>query len=168
MLGAATAETLRALHRAHLAALPFENLDAVVLGTAPSLALADVQEKLVRRPRGSYCYERNTLFAAGFVGGEWRDQYAFTLEPFEAADYAVMNWHIATHPRSPFRRSLYLQRTTADGGHREIAGRTLTVTAPDGTTVERRELVDDAELLALLRADFGIDPPEGTGLTRRG
>ncbi|TDC71878.1 arylamine N-acetyltransferase family protein [Streptomyces hainanensis] len=257
---AATAETLRALHRAHLAALPFENLDAVVLGTAPSLALADVQEKLVSRRRGGYCYEHNTLFAAvlaafgfrvtglaarvrmggggtarprthmtllvdvageaepfladvgfgaaaglleaiplvagrevaagprrnrlvrephpgapadlwvlqGLVGGEWRDQYAFTLEPFEAADYAVMNWHIATHPRSPFRRSLYLQRTTADGGHREIAGRTLTVTAPDGTTLERRELVEDAELLVLLRADFGIEPPEGTGLTGRG
>jgi N-hydroxyarylamine O-acetyltransferase len=251
-----TARTLRALHRAHLLTFPFENLDAAVLGTAPSLDLPDLERKLVRGRRGGYCYEHNTLFAAvltavgfhvtplaarvrvgadgavrprthmtllvgvpgeaepyladvgfgtagglleavplvagretragerrnrlvreaqpdgpedlwvlqGVADGAWQDQYAFTREPFAPADYQVMNWYIATHPRSPFRRSLYIQRTTP-GDHLTIAGRTLVVTAPDGTTRERRELTDDGELTNLLRDAFAIDPPPGTRLT---
>jgi N-hydroxyarylamine O-acetyltransferase len=51
------------LHRAHLAAIPFENLD-VVLGPRVSVELDRIQDKLVRGRRGGYCYERNLLFAA--------------------------------------------------------------------------------------------------------
>ena len=57
------AVTLAALHRAHLAAIPFENLD-VVLGPRVSVELDRIQDKLVRGRRGGYCYERNLLFAA--------------------------------------------------------------------------------------------------------
>lgn len=60
---AADAGTLRDLHRAHAAAIPFENLD-IVLGRTIELDLDSVQDKLVRRPRGGYCFEHNTLFAA--------------------------------------------------------------------------------------------------------
>ncbi|MFF8813236.1 arylamine N-acetyltransferase family protein [Streptomyces pactum] len=59
----ATVETLRSLHRAHLEAIPFENLQPL-LDTAPSLALPDLQDKLVRSRRGGYCFEQNTLFTA--------------------------------------------------------------------------------------------------------
>ncbi|SHF38382.1 arylamine N-acetyltransferase family protein [Streptoalloteichus hindustanus] len=58
-----TLETLRRLHRAHIAAIPFENLD-VILGRPVLVDLESVQDKLVRRRRGGYCYEQNTLFAA--------------------------------------------------------------------------------------------------------
>ncbi|MEW2067383.1 arylamine N-acetyltransferase [Streptomyces sp. NPDC007346] len=58
-----TVEVLRSLHRAHSLGIPFENLDAV-LGSAPSLDLADLEAKLVHGGRGGYCYEHNTLFAA--------------------------------------------------------------------------------------------------------
>ncbi|MEV8453897.1 arylamine N-acetyltransferase [Streptomyces sp. NPDC052095] len=61
-----TAEVLRAVHRAHSLAIPFENLDPV-LGSAPSLALADLEAKLVRGRRGGYCFEHNTLFAAALT-----------------------------------------------------------------------------------------------------
>jgi N-hydroxyarylamine O-acetyltransferase len=60
---AATAATLAALHRAHLAAIPFENLD-IVLGRGISVELEDVQRKLVDARRGGYCYEHGLLFAA--------------------------------------------------------------------------------------------------------
>ncbi|GLU49631.1 arylamine N-acetyltransferase family protein [Nocardiopsis ansamitocini] len=60
---APTEETLRGLHRAHLAAIPFENV-SVLLGEQPRLDLKSVQDKLVRRERGGYCYEHNGLFAA--------------------------------------------------------------------------------------------------------
>jgi N-hydroxyarylamine O-acetyltransferase len=58
-----TAPTLAALHRAHLAAIPFENLD-VVLGRGIAVDLDSVQAKLVRRRRGGYCFEHGLLFAA--------------------------------------------------------------------------------------------------------
>ncbi len=58
-----SAGTLRALHRAHVAAIPFENLD-IVLGRGISLEIDRLQDKLLRRARGGYCYEHNLLFAA--------------------------------------------------------------------------------------------------------
>ncbi|MGW6055885.1 arylamine N-acetyltransferase family protein [Streptomyces sp. NPDC055189] len=56
-------ETLRALHRAHVASIPFENLE-MMLGRPVPLDLAALQDKLVRQRRGGYCYEQNLLFAA--------------------------------------------------------------------------------------------------------
>ncbi|MEV5970293.1 arylamine N-acetyltransferase [Streptomyces sp. NPDC051921] len=55
--------TLRALHRAHVATIPFENLD-VALGRRVSLGVKDLEAKLVARRRGGYCYEQNGLLAA--------------------------------------------------------------------------------------------------------
>ncbi|MFE5298022.1 arylamine N-acetyltransferase [Streptomyces sp. NPDC056632] len=55
--------TLRALHRAHVEAIPFENLD-VALGRRISLDVKDLEAKLVGRRRGGYCYEQNGLLAA--------------------------------------------------------------------------------------------------------
>ncbi len=54
---------LRALHYAHATTIPFENLD-IQMGRSISLDLASLQVKLVRRCRGGYCFEHNTLFLA--------------------------------------------------------------------------------------------------------
>ena len=61
---------LRALHLAHATSIPFENLD-IQMGLPIRLDLDSLQDKLVRRRRGGYCFEQNTLFlaalkAAGF------------------------------------------------------------------------------------------------------
>ncbi|WP_299532770.1 arylamine N-acetyltransferase [uncultured Streptomyces sp.] len=243
-----TADVLRSVHRAHLTGIPFENLEPL-LGSAPSLAVPDLEAKLVRGGRGGYCYEQNTLLAAaltalgfrvtllaarvvlgaapgdirprthmalrvevpgepvpyladvgfGAVGallepvpltagaqvrdaprhhrlvrvesegpletwelhaehrGAWEPQYAFTLEPFEAPDFLVINWHIATNPASPFFRTLYAQRTLP-GRHLSLAGRTLTATADDGT-VEERRLAGPQEVARVLRTAFGLRLP---------
>ncbi|MFE2016896.1 arylamine N-acetyltransferase [Streptomyces sp. NPDC059499] len=254
-----TREVLRSVHRAHMLGIPFENLEPV-LGSAPSLALPDVEAKLVRSERGGYCYEHNTLLAAALTqlgfrvtllaarvvlgaapgdirprthmllkvetendpadptaptvfladagfgsngallepiplivdtelhdtprhhrlvhaphdgplelwelqtekGGVWEPQYEFTLEPFEAPDFEVINWHIATNPRSPFQQAVYAQRTLP-GLHRALSGRTLVETADDGTVAER-ELGDAAEVLRVLADDFGVRLPGGTVL----
>lgn len=58
-----TAATLRALHEAHLLAVPFENLD-IGRGRAIVLDEAQLFEKIVVRRRGGFCYELNGLFAA--------------------------------------------------------------------------------------------------------
>ncbi|SEQ55853.1 arylamine N-acetyltransferase family protein [Streptomyces radiopugnans] len=69
-----TEATLRALHRAHVLGVPFENLE-IVLGRPVPLDLPALQDKIVRRARGGYCFEHARLFAAalerlGFgVGG---------------------------------------------------------------------------------------------------
>lgn len=53
--------TLAALHRAHVQAIPFENLD-VQLGKPPGLDPQAAFTKLVERGRGGWCYEQNGLF----------------------------------------------------------------------------------------------------------
>jgi N-hydroxyarylamine O-acetyltransferase len=55
--------TLRALVIAHVAAIPFENLNPL-LGLPVDLELAALQRKLVLDGRGGYCFEQNLLFAA--------------------------------------------------------------------------------------------------------
>lgn len=63
----ATLSTLAAIHRAHVAAIPFENLDPL-LGVPVALDLDALQRKLVRRRRGGWCYEHNLLFGAALRG----------------------------------------------------------------------------------------------------
>lgn len=55
-----------AVHRAHATTVPFENLDPVG-GRPVSLALADLEAKLVASRRGGYCFEHNLLLAAGLA-----------------------------------------------------------------------------------------------------
>ncbi|MFJ3899622.1 arylamine N-acetyltransferase [Streptomyces sp. NPDC090083] len=251
------AETLRAVHLAHMRGIPFENLDAL-RRTAPSLELPDLAAKLLRGPRGGYCYEQNTLLAAalralgfgvtlltarvmvgtdriesrprthmallvevpgeprpyladvgfgaigallepvplvtgeefegagrrhrlvqaphrgplelweleaytgGKDGGSWQTQYAFTLDPFEHVDFDVINWHIATNPRSPFTQRLYVQRVTPER-HVLLHGRVLTETWADGR-VHKRELADEGEARLVLEEEFGIEAPDGMRL----
>ena len=56
-------DTLKGLHAAHVATIPFECLDPFCK-RAVRLDLASVQAKLVDSPRGGYCFEQNTLFKA--------------------------------------------------------------------------------------------------------
>ncbi|HEX4829513.1 MAG TPA: arylamine N-acetyltransferase [Trebonia sp.] len=58
-----TAATLAAVHRAHLGAIRFENLD-IMLGRAVRVDLPSIAAKLVAGRRGGYCYEQGQLFGA--------------------------------------------------------------------------------------------------------
>lgn len=58
---APTLECLSAVHALHPAAIPFEAID-VLLGQPVDLDPAAVDDKLIRRRRGGYCYEQNSLF----------------------------------------------------------------------------------------------------------
>lgn len=58
-----TFATLAGILHAHTGTIPFENLD-VLLGRAPRLDLEGLQDKLVTRRRGGYCFEHATLLAA--------------------------------------------------------------------------------------------------------
>jgi N-hydroxyarylamine O-acetyltransferase len=60
---ASTGRALAGLHRAHVAAIPFENAD-IMLGRGVAVDLPSVQDKLVHRRRGGYCFEHGSLLAA--------------------------------------------------------------------------------------------------------
>jgi N-hydroxyarylamine O-acetyltransferase len=58
-----TIDTLRALHRAHVQAVPFENLD-IPRGKRITLDEGLQFDKIVNRHRGGFCFELNGLFSA--------------------------------------------------------------------------------------------------------
>ncbi|KAJ1124916.1 hypothetical protein NDU88_003363 [Pleurodeles waltl] len=54
-------DTLRALHRCHLLSVPFESL-SIHSGEKITLNPPEVYDKIVRRHRGGFCFENNSLF----------------------------------------------------------------------------------------------------------
>ncbi len=73
---AADLSTLRRLHTAHVDAIPFDNLDALLGRAAVPLDLDSVQEKIVRQGRGGWCLEQVVLMAAVL------DRIGFTFTAF--------------------------------------------------------------------------------------
>jgi N-hydroxyarylamine O-acetyltransferase len=59
---APTLDTLRAIHRRHPEAIPFENLNPF-LGLPVRLDVGSLQDKIVVGGRGGYCFEQNLLLA---------------------------------------------------------------------------------------------------------
>ena len=54
-------ESLKALHKAHLFSVPFENLD-IQNGVKLNLNTDHLFQKVVKNKRGGFCYELNSLF----------------------------------------------------------------------------------------------------------
>jgi len=85
----ASTELLWQVHRAHSAAIPFENLD-ILLGRGIQLDLESVQDKLVTQGRGGYCHEQNLLLAAAL------ERLGFSVTRLTAR-MLVGSRHPATH-----------------------------------------------------------------------
>ncbi len=58
---APTLEVLAALQAAHIAAIPFEAIDALT-GAGIDIGAAAIDAKLIGQRRGGYCFEQNALF----------------------------------------------------------------------------------------------------------
>lgn len=71
---AVSPDVLRALQAAHIAAIRFEAID-VLVGDGVSLDPAVIEDKLVHRRRGGYCYEQNGLFRRAL------EHIGFAVEP---------------------------------------------------------------------------------------
>jgi N-hydroxyarylamine O-acetyltransferase len=82
------------------------------------------------------------------------DVYSFDLHQAAAMDFEVANWFVSTHPESLFRKTLFVTLPRED--HRlilvfgEFTRRYL-----DGR-LEKRTVVDDADLRNLLVDEFGM------------
>jgi N-hydroxyarylamine O-acetyltransferase len=72
-----TMDTLRSILAAHMAQIPFENMD-VLLGRGVRIDLGSLQAKLVHGRRGGYCYEHATLLHAAL------EQIGFSLQRHSA------------------------------------------------------------------------------------
>ena len=98
----ATEATLTALYRAHLREIRFENLDVFLRGGV-AVDLESIQEKIVFRGRGGYCYEQAQLFGAAL------ERLGFGVERMLA--------RVGPDSDGPARPRTHLTlRVTADGG----------------------------------------------------
>jgi len=70
-IGAPAPTSLQEVHRAHAVSVPFENLDAYG-GHPISLQIADIEDKVVGRRQGGYCFEQNLLLAAALTSSGMR------------------------------------------------------------------------------------------------
>ncbi|MGW5939791.1 arylamine N-acetyltransferase family protein [Streptomyces celluloflavus] len=80
-------------------------------------------------------------------------QYRLEQRPRALADFEVGCWWNRTSPASHFTRSLVCSLLT-DTGRVTLSGRTLVITADDGTRDERE--LREAEVLPAYRTHFGI------------
>jgi len=93
---APTRACLERLIELHASALPFENIE-VLARRVPRLDLDGLQAKMVRRRRGGYCFEQNTLFrnVLRAVGFEVRAMEA-RIRSGVPADVVTARTHLAT------------------------------------------------------------------------
>lgn len=93
----------------------------------------------------------------------WVDVYEFTDDEMPLADRRVANWYTSTSPASHFHDQLTVALARPAGVRVTLKDRVFTRRAADGTATAR-ELDGDAELLRVLRDEFGIALPAGTRL----
>ncbi|MEO6376462.1 MAG: arylamine N-acetyltransferase [Caulobacteraceae bacterium] len=114
-----TLETLRAIHLAHPAAIPFENLDPL-MGRPVRIDPAALAAKLVQGGRGGYCYEHNTLFRT-----------ALEAIGFQVSGLAArVEWNVPPGVTLP-RTHMLLRVALPEGEHiADVGFGGLTLTAP--------------------------------------
>jgi len=136
------AAALSALHRAHLLAVPFENL-SIHLAEPISLGEDDLIGKIVTRRRGGFCYELNGAFAAllealgaqvvrvaARVYGNGRpgppfDHLTLVVRPADGSGPWLADVGFGSH-------STYPLRYDSRDGQDDPGGRFLLADAPDG------------------------------------
>lgn len=95
---------------------------------------------------------------------QWVDLYAFNLEPQKLVDYELANYFTSTHPDSPFVRTLTAQLATPEA---RMILRNMEYILDQGTSVTKRVLKNDEELLDVLEGTFGLSFPGGTRFNQR-
>jgi N-hydroxyarylamine O-acetyltransferase len=86
-------------------------------------------------------------------GGNWKQQYSFTMKPRTLDEFSAMCRYHQTSPESPFTRKSVCSMAAPDG-RTTVAGRTLIITR-NGIR-EERLLASDAEWQASLKEHFEI------------
>jgi N-hydroxyarylamine O-acetyltransferase len=101
-IGLPALTTLAEVHRAHATSIVFENFDPAT-GTAVKLNPDHLEDKLVARGRGGYCFEQNLLLAAA-------------LETLGVSEIAPMLARVRMGPEGTPRPLNHLLLRVVDGG----------------------------------------------------
>jgi N-hydroxyarylamine O-acetyltransferase len=153
--------TLTALHRAHITAIPFENLD-IQMGRTVKLDPEALQAKMVGQRRGGYCFEQNTLFMLAL------EAIGFAPEAREAR--VRQNTGSSMRPRTHMVLTIpcegrewladvgfggdgLLEPIPLDGGLSEQAGVVYRVAAEGAARVLQRHIAGDWEDLYAFLSD---------------
>jgi N-hydroxyarylamine O-acetyltransferase len=140
-----TLQTLRTLQFAHVAAIPFENLSPL-LGEPVRLDPASLQDKLVRRRRGGWCFEHNLLFT-----------HALRAVGFDVQTLAArVRWNVPPGVDTPRSHCLLLVTVEGERYIADVGFGGLTLTAPlrlaegeQATPHEPHRLVSEEDRYAL-------------------
>ena len=161
----ASEEVLAALYRAHLAAVRFENLDVFLRGRV-DVDLGSIQDKIVFRGRGGYCYEQAQLFGAvlerlgfgverllarvGPDGGPARPRTHLTLRVRAGQNVWLADPGFGSSPPAPLSLRRY-----RSGGPQEVDGWIYEVTPDEehGQEVWKLREHQDGEWVTLHRWD---------------
>src|SRR6266850_678800 len=87
-------------------------------------------------------------------GGEWKNQYRFTLRSYSYADYAEMCRYHQTSPDSHFTQARICTSATPEG--RVTLSEMRLITTIDGTERTERLLMNEAEYASVLKELFGV------------
>lgn len=103
--------------------------------------------------------EQDWWVLQSFYGGEWGDQYAFSLEPHHPVDYELGNFYCSSHPDSRFVQILIAQLAGVKK-RKILKNRELTEVETTGQRIQK--IAGDEQLLEILREHFGLNFPAGT------
>lgn len=159
----ANLETLNALIAHHVQTIPFENLD-ILQNRAISIDPAAVEDKLVHRRRGGYCFEHNTLllnvleslgFQVSALGARARYQlppdvrrprtHMFLRVEIDGASYLVDGGFGALSPTAALPLALDVEHPTPHEPRRIIAEGTwhgLSLHSPDAVLVHQAHFAE--------------------------
>lgn len=163
---------LEALHRAHLATIPFENLD-IMLGRGVKVDLGSIQDKLVRARRGGYCYEHGQLFGAalqrlGFSvdrllarvgpdGEPMRPRTHLTLRVRAGSGVWLADVGFGSSPPAP----LSLRQPLGAGAPQEVDGWTYDIVPDESDGTWKLRELQGADWVTLYRVeDQRVYPPD--------
>ena len=119
------------------------------------------EEQLTRHEARRIVEEGGRFFHQMHSDGRWMDVYDFTGEEMPEIDREVANWWTSTSPNAKFAKSLMASRALPNGERIGLLNDSLT-RRRGSNIVERRTILTAAELLEVLRTEFGLDFPEGT------
>jgi len=138
--------TLAAVLRHHAMAIPFENVSVIAHG-APALDIDALEEKIVRRRRGGWCFEHNHLLLAALQA------LGFDATPLSArVRYGVPRGTITPRTHMVLCARVDGRRLLVDGGfgrHTPTAPVDLDLRAPQRTAHEDVRIVEDGDALLL-------------------
>ena len=148
-------DTLNAIIRCHVEAIPFENL-SVLLGEPISLFIDDVAKKIITHRRGGYCFEHNTLLLHVL------SELGFSVTVLSARSrYQVPDRFGLPRTHMALRVELEGQSYLVDGGFGALSptcALTLTPSVEQATPHETRRLVLEGQWngLTMRSPDAGI------------